>query len=145
MTDNNTHDNTHKGDQMLSDAELDKALALYATPQPDDKAYCDDVLSRVRVQKPSRQWGAIFMRPKMALSFVFAIFICTALISLQHSAKNSTTTAEEVEAFLQDTIDQDIIALEYAMVTYAEDDTSDEGIDIDDFLDEILGPESRAL
>jgi hypothetical protein len=164
-----------KKDKKLSDAQLDSLLNMYEVP-----AHSDDMERRIMAATGQKKLGThaiVFWRqPRFAIAFVVLICACAAMLSVYHQTQRQEmpmimASAEEsvpVEAFLEETIDKDLEALEYAIVmASAEDSTgaqqqvshpdtgegqnqsgdanAETDDEIEDFLDEILGIETRML
>lgn len=150
-------------EKKLTDGQLDKLLSQNEAPQAPDTLQ-RDVLTRITKEKMSRRdWRGYFSSlfssraslAGFALSALLVVGIFTYIrqpISTQNNP--STINADSIDLALQETIDKDIVLLEISLAMnepaankegIAEDQPppSKEAQDIEEFLDEILGIESR--
>ena len=144
--------------KTLTDAQLDAFLDTYDVPPHSDDMQ-RRILEVTQTQTSTRPQVFMFWRrPAFVFAVVVLIMAVAVLMPVFQPESPSqqdrsvviaanTQTPDEVEAFLEQTIDQDIAALEYAMVVETDPISNQQNSDeeIEEFLDEVFGVDIGTL
>lgn len=156
-----------------TDVQLDRLLALYDVPALDGEAFNRRVMSRIGEDGPARDNDSriiVWSRARKAVAFSMVALLFAAFLFSQTGGETGSEQSQpvqvaavaenddlaDIDAFLNEIIDQDIAVLEYSVAMNtrqspngaeepAQEDSAPDLPPIDEFLDELLGLESRVL
>jgi len=139
----------------LNDMQLDAMLALYQPPEVSGDLHARIMAQTINAPQ-SEGTTFIWFKPYYVMAAVLVAVLGGVFFSMQPSQPPLNDEAEfykiaaqekvVVEDFLEETLDQDILALEYAIATSVpvEDETPSD-VEIENFLDELFDIEGRTL